>query len=123
MVVDEVPDEGVSVDQHLHARFFFRAGYGPRLSNLGSSASKSFWISRSVSGEKASGAIQIFPMPEPRRCLRDLRTGGVDDYELDGGLAGAGDDDLFPALDCGDEFGEVGLGVMDVYFHVTILAK
>jgi len=45
------------------------------------------------------------------------------DDEFDGRLAGAGDDDLFPALDCGDEFGEVGLGVMDVYFHVTILAR
>jgi hypothetical protein len=38
-------------------------------------------------------------------------------------LAVAGDDDLFPALGCGDELGEVGLGVMDVDFHVARLAK
>jgi hypothetical protein len=45
------------------------------------------------------------------------------DDKLYSGLAGAGDDDLFPALDCGDEFGEVGLGVMDVDFHVDRLAR
>jgi len=35
----------------------------------------------------------------------------------------AGDDDLFPALGCGDEFGEVGFGVMNVDFQMAILAK
>ena len=86
VVCDDVPEEGVGVDQHPHLEVFFRTGFGPRLSNFGSSASKSFWISRSVSGEKASGAIQILPMPEPRRCLRDLRTGGVTMTSLTAGL-------------------------------------
>ena len=40
-----------------------------------------------------------------------------DKYELDRGLPGTRDDDLFPALSGGDELGEVGLGVMDVEFH------
>ena len=49
--------------------------------------------------------------------LRDLRTGDVAVTSFDGGLAGARDDDLFSAFDCGDEFREVGLRVMDFNFH------
>ena len=54
--------------------------------------------------------------------LAGLTDGRRDDDEFDGGLAGAGDDDLFPALDGGDELGEVGLGVMDIYFHATYVS-
>ena len=43
--------------------------------------------------------------------------------QLHGRLAFARDHDLFPALDRSEEFGEVGLGVMDVYFHEAILAN
>jgi hypothetical protein len=55
--------------------------------------------------------------------LARLADGRGDEHELYGGLAVAGDDDLFPALGCGDEFGEVCFGVMDVYFHADRLAN
>ena len=40
-----------------------------------------------------------------------------DHDELDRGLACARDDYLFPALDGSDEFGQIGLRVMNVHFH------
>ena len=55
--------------------------------------------------------------------LARLADGRRDDDQLHRGLAVAGDDDLFTALGCGDELGEVGLGVMDVDFHEDRLAK
>ena len=55
--------------------------------------------------------------------LARLADGWSDQHKLDGRLAVARDDDLFPALSRGDEFGEIGLRVMDIYFHTVILAK
>src|ERR1035437_7502835 len=88
VVAQEVPEEGVGVDQHLHLDLFGRraAGPGRKLSSKGAPASKSFWISKSVSGQKASSAIQSLPIPEPRRCLRDLRTGWATRTSLTAGL-------------------------------------
>ncbi len=61
-------------------------------------------------------------MPAPSMALRDLRAGGVTMTSLTAGLPARADDDLFPALDGGDELGEVRLGVTDVDFHAALRA-
>jgi len=55
--------------------------------------------------------------------LAGLADNGRHLHELHGRLAVARDDDLFAILDGSDEFGEVGLGVMDVDFHRERLAN
>ena len=61
-----------------------------------------------------TGAKQVFAR---------LADGWRDHDELDREFAGAGDDNLFPAINGGDKFGEAGLVVMDVDFYTAILAK
>jgi hypothetical protein len=55
--------------------------------------------------------------------LARLANGWRNQHEFYRRLAVTRDDDLFPALGGGDEFGEVGLGVVDVDFHLSRLAN
>ncbi len=110
----------VSTRTLMHA---FPAGwFWTEIFEFRSSASKSFWISRSVSGEKASGAIQIFPMPEPRMCLRDLWTGGVAMTSLTAGLPARAMMTSSPLSTAAMSLEKMSFGVMDVYFHVSYIS-
>ena len=104
-IVELRPDVGVRIDQEFSTEV---AAFVKHRSNFG------FGLRRIEVGGHPDSANAA-----PYNILSRLPL-RLDEHQPNSRFPIAGDNNLFTALGCGEDFGQMSLGVMDVDFHVSV---